>query len=434
MAVATAVREPQRDDDGAVRQRPQAQLRLDGDTDPVLIDPDLDFIHRLNGGSGNSLKQCIQCGTCSATCELSPDERPFPRKEMAWAAWGMKDRLLSDPDVWLCHQCNDCSARCPRGARPGDVLAMVRHEAIVHFAFPSFVARWAERPSGLPLLLGIPAALLTLALLVRDPIAQAAGWTAPVGEPILYAYSRMLPRWLLNGVFLALMVLALSLLAGGVSRVWRAAGRSERPQGAAKPSKGLISSLATALKGIVVHDKFTRCSESHLRYWSHLAVFFGFLALSVVTIWVITAPYNPLVRDAFIYPFGFWNPWKVLANLGGVAIVGGCLLMIRDRVKESGQISMSTYADWALLGTLLAVVLTGFATEVLHYVRLEPHRHLAYFVHLVLVGALLLYVPFSKLAHAAYRATALIGAEYYGRTTGGRQPALLVEPGGKSNT
>jgi quinone-modifying oxidoreductase subunit QmoC len=97
--------------------------------------------------------------------------------------------------------------------------------------------------------------------------------------------------------------------------------------------------------------------------------------------------------------------------------------MIRDRLKESGQISLSTYADWALIGTLLAVVLTGFATEVLHYVRLEPHRHLAYFVHLVFVGALLLYAPFSKLAHVAYRVTALIGAERYGRTPGSRQPA-----------
>lgn len=398
------------------------------------IEPDLDFIRYLNEGSGNTLKQCFQCGTCSAACTLSPDPRPFPRKEMAWASWGMKEQLLNDPDVWLCHQCNDCSARCPRGARPGDVLAMVRQEAVIHHAFPQFFGRWVSQPACIPLLLGIPAALLTLALLVRDPIQQALGWSSPVGERILYAYSRMLPRWLLNGVFLAFTALALILLAGGLIRVWRATGRSFRQHGQTGPRKGLIPSIVSALKSVLMHDKFAQCSESRSRYWSHLAVFYGFLALTVVTLWVITAPYNPLIRGAFIYPFGFWSPWKLLANLGGAAVVGGCLLMIRDRVKESGRTSVSNFPDWALIATLLLVALTGFVTEVLHYIRLEPHRQLAYFVHLVFVGALLLYLPYSKLAHVVYRTTALISAEYYGRTGGAGIPTPQGTSLGKANT
>jgi hypothetical protein len=47
---------------------------------------------------------------------------------------------------------------------------------------------------------------------------------------------------------------------------------------------------------------------------------------------------------------------------------------------------------------------------------------------------LLLYMPFSKLAHVAYRTTALIGAERFGRTARSRRVAPDVEPVGKSHT
>jgi quinone-modifying oxidoreductase subunit QmoC len=57
---------------------------------PVLIEPDVNFIRILSKETGNTFKLCMQCGTCSVTCDVSPDRAPFPRKEMAWATWGLK--------------------------------------------------------------------------------------------------------------------------------------------------------------------------------------------------------------------------------------------------------------------------------------------------------------------------------------------------------
>ena len=110
-------------------------------TSSTLIQPDVDFIRGITQSGGDSLKKCFQCATCSVACTLSPDEKPFPRKEMIWAQWGLKDRLLADADVWLCEQCNDCSTQCPRGARPGDVMAAIRAEGIRQFAWPGWLGQ-----------------------------------------------------------------------------------------------------------------------------------------------------------------------------------------------------------------------------------------------------------------------------------------------------
>jgi len=420
MTVETAEQSLQQKPEANAQESRMTSRAISGDGRPIWVEPDLDFIQALSLRCGESVKKCFQCGTCSATCPLSPDQHPFPRKEMAWATWGMKDLLLKDPGVWLCHQCNDCSTRCPRGARPGDVLAAIRQESILHYAAPRFLGRWLSRPHYIPLLLGIPAALLTAALLAKDPVEKALGISPQAGRPILYAYSSLLPHWLLNAFFGFFTLLVVIAVLAGALRFWRAmktvAGRESNAAG----TRSLIASVFSALKKILVHDNFAQCTAVRSRFASHLCVFFGFLALTLVTLWVITARYNPLVQGDFVYPFGFWNPWKMLANAGGAALIIGCFLMIRERVTENNPLGVGTYFDWALLAMLLLVVLTGFITEVLHLLRLEPHRHIAYFVHLVFVFVLLMYLPYSKLAHLVYRGAAMVFAEHSGWNKGSR--------------
>ena len=144
-----------------------------------LIEPDTKFIKEVIGQGGESLKKCFQCSSCTVVCPLSPDERPFPRKEMIWAQWGLKDKLAQDPDIWLCHRCNDCSTYCPRGSKPGDVLAAIRSYVIMEHAAPHFVAKAFSSAKYLPLLLLFPA-LFLLAFL-----GALGDLTFPSGEIVL---------------------------------------------------------------------------------------------------------------------------------------------------------------------------------------------------------------------------------------------------------
>ena len=111
-----------------------------------VISPDLEFVNAVVNSGGESLKKCFQCATCSVVCNVTPDDSPFPRKEMVQAQFGMKDKLVAGLDSWLCIHCNDCSTHCPRGANPGDVMAVIRSKAVQHFSTPGFIARAANTP------------------------------------------------------------------------------------------------------------------------------------------------------------------------------------------------------------------------------------------------------------------------------------------------
>lgn len=389
----------------------------------VLV-PDRKFVEALVSSGGGDLKKCFQCATCSVVCELSPDRRPFPRKEMLWAQWGLRDRLVADPDVWLCHQCNDCSVRCPRGARPGDVLAAVRQQAIRHYAAPRFLSTWVSDIRLLPLMFLLTAGLIGLALLARGPIEQAIGISEHHG-----LYAGFFPHWLLNTFFPFFTGLAFLVAVIGIVRFWKAMHGADVGAGAYAPTRGIVTSVVRTVKAIVLHDRFGKCGAQASRRWTHLTAFYGFLALFVVTIWAVIDIYvNPALGIASLYPFDLMHPMKILANVGGVLLIFGCTKAILDRRRKGAEASASTSFDWVFVWLLLGVGITGFVTQILRF-AMEPvaeganvtAAYAVYFVHLVLVFQLLVYLPYSKFAHIVYRTVAMVYAEHTGRSNGMRQ-------------
>lgn len=402
-------------------------------TATALLRPDRAFVEALVASGGGDVKKCFQCATCSVVCELSRDGRPFPRKEMGWAQWGLADRLMADPDVWLCYQCDDCSKRCPRGARPGDVLAAVRRQAVRHWAVPRGLAGWVSRVRGLPPLFLAPVLLLGLALLARPALQRALGF----GAPERGFYAAFFPHWLLIGFFSLFTGLAALGAAAGLVRFWRAMAAADRAAGAGAPAAGFGASVTRAAAEIFTHARFGKCTRRGSRRWTHLLAFYGFAALFVVTVYAVLDLYVfPLLGHPSTYPFGELHPMKLLANLGAVLLVVGAVKALVERRGAASEArsgagpggGVSTAFDWIFVWTLLAVGVTGLLTEVVRLVA-EPAAATGgagalpltdaafgvYFVHLALVFTLLVYLPYSKFAHLLYRTVALVYAERTGR-------------------
>jgi quinone-modifying oxidoreductase subunit QmoC len=385
--------------------------------------PDRELLLRVLNSGGDALRQCVQCATCSGVCALAAEQAPLPRKEMLWAQWGLKHRLMADVDLWLCHECNDCTRRCPRGARPGDVMAALRRECIVHYSFPRVLGRTANSPARLPWVLAACALLIGFGMWLWDSVGLAANDLAATGNRIAMSFSPRLPHSLLLTLFGSVMLFDAVVFAVGLHRFWHALAASSGLAATETRTAGASAPLGRVLRKIIWHNDFARCTEAAPRRVSHTLVLYAMVALGFVDVWIITARYNPLL-GGLVYPLGLRDPWKLLANLAGIALVGGCMLMTRDRLRRRSDTARptGTYSDWLLLALLLAVAFTGFVTEAFHFLRLDDVRFWAYLVHLVTVLTFFVLLPYSKLAHVAFRTVALIAAERSGQ----RQPVTAL--------
>lgn len=289
-------------------------------------------------------------------------------------------------------------------------MAALRRECVSHYAMPQIFGRWANRPAGPFWMALVAAILMATAAGLWQWFGLSAAELSLTGQRTVFPFWTRLPHGLLGAVFALLIVLDVVVLASGARRFWR---NLNAPS--AKHSEKMRSpSLRAAFRRILWHDDFGRCTSSHARRTHHLLVVYGMTGLWLTSLWVVTARWNPLL-DGLVYPLGFWNPWKVMANLAGLALTAGLALMLAERWKRPESAGATTFSDFTLLGSLLLIALTGFAAELLHFLRMEPLRYAAYTVHLIAVVVLLWMLPYSKLAHVVYRTLALVYAERTGR-------------------
>lgn len=382
-----------------------------------VINPDLGFVKDVIAGGGESLKKCFQCATCSVVCNLTPDDKPFPRKEMIYAQWGLKDKLFGNPDIWLCHQCSDCTAYCPRGAKPGEVLNAVRKMSIENYAVPKFLGKALGSPGSLVPLLAIPAVIFGIILAGLGHLNLAH---VPRNELGQISYHEFLPSLYIDSVFVPIALFAVICLAMGVSRYWK---DMVRTAGSVTPKGSLSNAITATISEIISHKRFEKCNVTKDRKLAHLLVFFSFIGLAITTAWAVLYLYGPgimklLGAEPFKWmlgpsPYPLTDPVKWLANVSALSLLVGITLVIRNRQKNEEKAGKGGYYDWLFIYIVFAIMATGILSEAVRLANIAVLSYLIYFVHLVVVFFLFAYAPFSKMAHMVYRATAMVFEKQY---------------------
>ena len=351
---------------------------------------------------GDSVKKCFQCANCTAVCDLSTPDAPFPRKQMQLAGWGLKDKLAADPSVWYCHQCKDCSAHCPRNAKPADAIGAIRLTLIKHFAFPKFMGRLLNEQKYWPVVFLIPIIYLFAMLFV------AGTRSFPTGD---VHYAEFLPHIVLELMFSAIFFVGIAGAIIGGMKFWK--GIDTASSGDQSNGQTLVPAIISSFIELFAHARFGKCKENSSLRIGHLLTFFGFAGLFIVTSAVVL-----FVILKFEYPFGFWHPLKVLGNLAGTSMIAGLAIIAMNRLKATDTAGSGSYPDWLFLIVLLGVGVTGFSTEALRFLNVPILAYPSYFIHMVFNFVLLVFLPYTKFAHIFYRFLALLHARMSGRDIG----------------
>ncbi len=389
-----------------------------------LIKPDLGYVKEVIAAGGESLKKCYQCATCSVVCDVTGDAQPFPRKEMVWAQWGLKSRLINDADVWLCHQCADCTAKCPRDAKPGEVLGAIRRTAYRAHAVPAFMGTLFSDIKFLPVVFAIPIVILAAVIMLNNQ-PQAGSHLFPIfgGQGFMpegpIVFSKMMP--ITTGVDLTFLTVALLAVLSAFASLKGFWGRLEAQVPASVPRKGFVPSMMEFVGELISHASFKKCTVNAGRTLAHLLVFYGFVGAFIATNIVLVYEWGTKfgIFHELETPLAFSGAGllpKFFGNIGGLAIVFGALLMIANRMSKSEDSPASGY-DWVFLGAIFLVGATGMLTEILRLMDNAALAYPMYFVHLVFVFYVIAFLPFSKLAHLLYRPIAIIHAKNVGRDT-----------------
>jgi citrate/tricarballylate utilization protein len=341
---------------------------------------------------GRILQICNACRYCEGFCAMFP---------------AMTRRLefgVADIDYLanLCHGCGACLHAC-QYAPPHDfavdvpqAMARVRVRTYARYAWPAPLGALYER-NGLALALASAAGLSLF--LVMAVAATGGLWHAPLAGNF-YA---IFPHGLLVAMFGAVFGFAVLALALGVRRFWRDVS----------PGTGSGAAWAEAT-GDVLRLKYLDgghgegCNERDdrftlLRRRFHHLTFYGFLLCFAATS-VATLYHYLLGRPA---PYALTDLPVLLGTAGGVGLLigpAGLLWLNLRRHPLQGDAAQRPM-DRGFIALLFLVSLSGLA---LLAWRNTGAMALLLAVHLGVVMALFLTMPYGKFAHGVFRAAALL--------------------------
>jgi ferredoxin len=349
------------------------------------------LVDELERYGADDVSKCYHCGNCTATCPLSTNPLPFPRKSMRYLQLGLAKRLRSTIEPWLCYYCGECSDECPREAEPGETMMAMRRWLTAQYDFTGisklFYRSWKAEILGVVLL-----AVLTGAVFLYFGLSLGGGSIDHYDGP-----SAFLPASTVHVFDWSMAAVLTFFLVVNSIRMWWFSMMGDNG-----PKFSLLSYIKHAALlplHFFTQKRYAQCDKKQ-PWVLHLI-----LMLSYVTMFVLIMFFLHEVQSG---PEIMWQV-HAFGYAAAIGLMGTSIWALRGRMtKRYTHQKHSHESDWIFLALLFFVALSGTAQHVLHRVGLDTAANITYVIHMMgVVPMLMLEVPFSKWAHLAYRPLAM---------------------------
>jgi citrate/tricarballylate utilization protein len=340
------------------------------------------------------LQICNACRYCEGFCAV------FPAMTRRLEFGKADTHYLAN----LCHNCGACLHAC-QYAPPHEfavnvpqAMAQVRMQTYHDYAWPPALGALYGR-AGLTTALALAGGLalfLVLAVALSGSLLHA---------PLAGNFYAIFPHNFLAAVFGAVFLFAVFALGMGLRRFWRevSPGRDRPATGAASEATRDVLRLKYLDGG---HGEGCNNEDDRFTLWRrrfHHFTFYGFL-LCFASTCVATLYHYLLGQQA---PYAFSSLPVLLGTAGGIGLVIGpigLLWMSLRRDPAQGDQAQRPM-DRGFIALLLLTSLTGLALLAWRDTRFMA---LLLAVHLGVVMALFLTLPYGKFAHGIFRSAALL--------------------------
>ena len=339
---------------------------------------------------------CNACRYCEGLCAV------FPAMELRTSFAAGDLTYLAN----LCHDCGACFDDCqfaPPHEFAVDVprtFQRVRAESWAAFAWPRPLGALFERNGlwiGLIAALGVAAFIMGF-VAFNDPAALfASGGGAG-------AFYRLMPHGAMVLIFGAAFAYALLAMAMGLRNFQRQVADTAVPAAGG----GIWPALRDAMRLRHLDGGGMGCANmdgrppDRRRLFHHLT-FYGFLlcfaATCVATLWHFAFQWEA--------PYAWYDLPVVLGTVGGLGLVIGPLGLEIEKHRRGPELAAG--ARWGMdRAFVLMLFLTGATGLLLLVLRASAAMGLLLALHLGVVFALFVTMPYGKFVHGLYRTAALV--------------------------
>ncbi len=340
---------------------------------------------------------CNACRYCEGYCAVFPameQRRIFTKADLVYLAN-------------LCFDCRDCYYAC-QYAPPHEfamnvpkLMSELRADTYREYSWPALLSGLFRRNRQAVSLITI-GALVTILFFVFLFMGRDALLATHLGEGAFY---RVVPYAAMAVPPLIIALYGFVVLLAGALRFWRETQGSLRKIvdfGALWQATTDAFGL-TYMKGGGAGCNYPDAAFSNSRRWFHHLVFYGFLLDFAST--SVAAFYDHFLSWQAPYPY-FSLP-VVFGTVGGIMLIVGTsgLLYLKGQSDRDPGAETILNMDVAFIALLFLTSLTGLLLLAL---RETAAMGTLLVVHLALVAALFITMPYGKFAHVVYRYAALV--------------------------